>query len=80
MKFELHLKTNIEIKHRYDILELELEDADYKLTENIIEGILEQDGVKTLSRVLSNEELNQLFLNREEDFEEIIRLKYEEQV
>lgn len=72
MKLELHPKTNIQITHRYGMLEIELEDADYRLTQNIIESVLEQDGVQTLSEVLSMEDLTQLFLDRREDFEEII--------
>lgn len=71
MKLELHPKTNIQITHRYNTLEIELEDADYRLTQNIIESILEQDGVETLGNVLSMEDLTQLFLDRREDFEEI---------
>ena len=71
MKLELHPKTNIQIIHRYNTLEIELEDADYKLTQNIIESILKQGGVQTLSEVLSMEDLTQLFLDRREDFEEI---------
>ena len=71
MKLELHPKTNIQITHRYNTLEIELEDADYRLTQNIIESVLDQDGVQTLSEVLSIEDLTQLFLNRREDFEEI---------
>ena len=72
MKLELHPKTNIQITHRYNTLEIELEDADYGLTQNILESVLEQDGVQTLSNVLSMEDLTQLFLDRREDFEEII--------
>ena len=72
MKLELHPKTNIQITHRYNTLEIELEDADYRLTKNILESVLDQDGVQTLSDVLSMEDLTQLFLNRREDFEEII--------
>lgn len=72
MKLELHPKTNIQITHRYNTLEIELEDPDYRLTQNILESVLEQDGVETLSEVLSMEDLTQLFLDRREDFEEII--------
>ena len=72
MKLELHPKTNIQITHRYNTLEIELEDADYRLTKNILESVLDQDGVQTLSDVLSMEDLTQLFLDRREDFEEII--------
>ena len=71
MKLELHPKTNIQITHRYNTLEIELEDPDYRLTKNILESVLDQDGVQTLSDVLSMEDLTQLFLDRREDFEEI---------
>lgn len=72
MKLELHPKTNIQITHRYNTLEIELEDVKYGLTQNIIESVLDQDGVETLGNVLSMEDLEQLFLDRREDFEEII--------
>lgn len=75
-KIELHPKTNIQIVHKHNALELELEDADYRLIPNMVESILAQDGVETLSKILTIEDLSQLFLDRRDDFEEIInRLK-----
>ena len=72
MKIELHPRTNIEIRHRFNTMELDIEDADYRLTQNILESILEQDGVQTLSDVMTLEDLTQLFLDRRDDFEEIM--------
>lgn len=73
MNIELDYHADIDIRHRYKAMTIEIEDSYGNLPKQVVQSIIAEEGIDVLFEgILDKEDLRKLYLYFKEDFEEII--------